>query len=64
MPKRNTQGIVAYTFFNVCEKMHLFLSSIKKDADKRKVVPFFCLTVYIRNGRVTDDVCCDIKKEV
>ena len=38
-------GIVAYTFLNVCEKNHQFLSSIKKDADK-KLVPFFCLMVY------------------
>jgi len=27
------------------EKVHQFLSSIKKDAHKRKLVPFFCLTV-------------------
>jgi len=39
-------GIVAYTYPNVCEKNHQFLSSIKKDAHKRKLVPF-CLTVYM-----------------
>jgi len=38
--------IVAYTFLIVCEKVHQFLPSIKKDAHKRKLVPFFCLTVY------------------
>jgi len=44
MPKLNT-WTVANTFLNVCEKIHLFLSSIKKDAHKRILVPFFCLTV-------------------
>jgi len=34
-------GIVAYTFINICEKNHQFLSSIKKDVHKRKVVSFF-----------------------
>ena len=34
------RGIVAYTFLNVCEKIHLFLSSTKKDAHKRKLFPF------------------------
>jgi len=34
------RGIVAYTFLNECEKIHRFLSSIKKDAQKRKLVPF------------------------
>jgi len=38
-------AIVAYTFLNVCAKIHQFLSRIKKDADKRKSVPFICLTV-------------------
>jgi len=33
-------GIVAYTFLNVREKIHQLLSSIKKDARKRKLVPF------------------------
>ena len=27
------------------KKIHQFLSSIKKDAHKRKLLPFFCLTV-------------------
>ena len=45
-------GIAAYrsTFFkpnNVCEKIHQFLSSIKKDGHKTGLVPFFCLTVYM-----------------
>ena len=46
MPKLN--GTVAHTFLNkhICEKLHQFLSSIKRDARKRKLVPFFCLTVY------------------
>ena len=47
MPKHR---IVAYrsTFLksNVYEKIHQFLSSIKKDVCKRKSVPFFCLMVY------------------
>ena len=30
--KLNTHGIVAYTFFNICEKIHQFLSSIKRHA--------------------------------
>jgi len=38
--------IVAYSFLNVCEKIHQFLSRIKKDAHKRKLVPVFCLSVY------------------
>ena len=29
------------------KKNHQFLSSIKKDVQKRKLVPFFCLTVYM-----------------
>ena len=33
---RLIHGIVAYTFLNVCEKIHQFLSSIKIDAHKRK----------------------------
>jgi len=33
--------IVADTFLNMCEKIHRFLSSIKRDAYKRKLVPFF-----------------------
>jgi len=28
------------------KKIHQFLSSIKKDVRKRKLVPFFCLMVY------------------
>ena len=32
---------------NACEKNHQFLSSIKKDVQKRKLVPFLCLTVYM-----------------
>jgi len=39
-------GIVAHMFFNTYEKIHQFLSS-KRDAYKRKLVPFFCLTVYL-----------------
>ena len=40
-------GIVAYTFLDrpKDEKINQFLSSIKKDAHKRKLVSFFCLTV-------------------
>jgi len=40
MPKLNKR-IVAYTFLNVREKNHKFLSSIKKDAHKIKLVPLF-----------------------
>jgi len=48
-------GIVAHTFLNVCEKNHQFLSSTKKDAHKRKLVPFFCLTVhFVLLGYSTD----------
>ena len=43
MPKLNTENCSLY----VCEKIHQFLSSTKRDAHKRKLVPFFCLTVYI-----------------
>ena len=32
--------IVADTFLNMCEKIHRFLSSIKRDAYKRKLVLF------------------------
>jgi len=38
-------GILAYTFLNTYEKNHKFLSSIKTDAHKGKLFPFFCLTV-------------------
>ena len=41
MPKFKKHGIVADTFINVCEKIQQFLSSTKKDAHKRKLVPFF-----------------------
>ena len=42
MPELNTvHGIVAYTFFNVCEKICQSLSSVKKDAHTRKLVNFF-----------------------
>jgi len=33
--------IVAYTFLNLRKKVHQILSSIKKDAQKRKLVHFF-----------------------
>jgi len=46
MPKLK-HGIVAYTFLNIKEKNHQFLSSIERDAYKRKLITFFCLTVYI-----------------
>jgi len=46
MPKLNTNGIVAYTFLNVCDKIHQFLSSIKKMHTKENRF-LFCLTVYI-----------------
>jgi len=39
------QGIVAYTFLNV-KKINQFLISTEKDAHKRKLVNFFCVTVY------------------
>ena len=39
--------IVSYIFLNVCEKIHQFLSRIRKDAHKRKLVSFFCVTVYV-----------------
>jgi len=45
-------GIVAYTFLNVCEKKSTqFRSGIKKDAHRRKLVPFFCLAVYIKSWK-------------
>jgi len=33
-------------FLDIYEKIQQFLSSVKRDAHKRKTVPFFCLTVY------------------
>jgi len=52
-PKPNVNslhGIVAYTstFVNIYENIHQFLSSIERDEQERKLVPFFCVTVYIR----------------
>jgi len=44
MPKLNN-GIVAYSFINVCEKIHQFLSSIKNMHTKENWFPSFCLTV-------------------
>ena len=44
-------GIVDYTFLDVCEKIHQFRSNIKKDAHRRKLVSFFCITVY-KHGRL------------
>ena len=43
-------GIVAYTFLNIYEKIHQFLSSIKRgEAEKgtKKTGSFFCFTVYM-----------------
>ena len=37
-------GTVAYTFLNVCEKIRQFLSGIERDAHRRILAPFFCLT--------------------
>jgi len=36
------------------KKIHQFLSSIKNDAHKRKLVPFFCLTVLAVLGAETE----------
>jgi len=36
-------------FLNKCEKIHQFLSSTKRDAHKIKLVPFFCLMVYMQS---------------
>jgi len=41
--QHSVRGIVAYTFLNVCEKSHQFLSVTKKDG-----FLYFCLTVYMR----------------
>jgi len=38
-------GIVAYTFLNIDEKIHQFLSSMITDVHKRKLVLLFCVTV-------------------
>jgi len=38
--RQSTEGLM------YVKKIHQFLSSIKKDAHKRKLVPFFCLMVY------------------
>jgi len=37
--------ILAFTFLNVCEEIHQLLSGIEKDAHKRILVLFFCITV-------------------
>jgi len=44
MPKLNT-GICGHTVLIVCEKIHQFLSNIKKTHSQENC--FFCLTVYI-----------------
>jgi len=41
--------IVAYTFLNICEKIHQFLSSIKRDAHKRKLGFFSSASQCIMN---------------
>ena len=38
-------------FLMYVKKIHQFLSSTEKHAHKRKLVPFFCLTEYVRLGR-------------
>jgi len=38
------------------EKIHHFLSSIKKDAHTTKLVPFFGFTVYINIRGLTENV--------
>jgi len=40
-------GIVAYTFLNICEKIHQFPSSIERDAHERKSVPLFLPHVHV-----------------
>ena len=46
--------IVAYTFLNLCaKKIHQFLSSIKKDAHERKLVPFFASRCIFLSLRLT-----------
>ena len=46
-PAPETRAVPAHeTFLNACEKIHQFLSSIKKQAHQRKSVPSFCFTVY------------------
>jgi len=47
MPKLNTRN--CSTFVNIGEKIRQFLSSVKRDAHKRKLVPFLVLTVYVAN---------------
>jgi len=37
------------------KKIHHFLSSIKREVHKRKLVPFFCLTVYMAGRRASDN---------
>ena len=42
--------IEACTFLDVCERNSPVPISSKKDAYRRKLVLFFCLTVYIKYG--------------
>ena len=71
MPKIKYNGIVAYTYLNMYEKNHPFLSSVKRDAHKTKLVSFFsasqcryyrvAVTVTGREvqgfGKLTCDLC-------
>jgi len=47
VPTLNMRNIVVYTFLDVCEKIHQFLSGIRKMHTKENWFVFFCLTVYI-----------------
>ena len=47
-------GIVAYTFLNVCEKINSFRQTLKRCTQK-KLVSFFCVTVYI--GKLSAHMC-------
>jgi len=47
MPKLKTLNCSLYTFQLMYVKNCQFLSRNKRDAHKRKSVPFFCLTMYI-----------------
>jgi len=58
MPKLNARNCCLYVPVNIYiyEKIQQFLSSIKRDALTRKLVPFFCLMVYIFHIKCTEAI--------
>ena len=61
LPKLNTRNCSLCFPLRYVKKIHKFLPSIRKDAHKRKLVPFFCLTLSRKDNAVVrwENLWCD-----